>query len=355
MVKRLFLFLVLVSSTYATTTNITTVKPNGGGDYLSLSAWETGRRAAHVGSSYNLVTDDCVEIANCYSGTDTNQVTFGNWHADATHFLQIQTPLSDRHSGVWDSSKYNLMVADTSQVLYPTVDYTKVIGLQIGISAQTKNIEICYFAASNQVMSYCIIKGLTNSSFLTRGVSVINGMSIFNCLIYDMGNNANSICIQNHKNTTIESCTFIQSGGIEVVNFNDGGYTCDIKNTYAGGSTFHTILGGSSTVNITTCATSDNDGTVGLRAKGISTTNFVNVTAGSSSQDYHLIKSSPLVGAGTDTSGEVYPFNFTDDISGQPRIIPWYIGAELLSPKSSFIANGQSVFITPNGTTVLQP
>jgi hypothetical protein len=44
---------------------------------------------------------------------------------------------------------------------------------------------------------------------------------------------------------------------------------------------------------------------------------FTNITAATA--DYHIVAASPLVGVGTDTSGDAAPMNFSTDIDGQAR------------------------------------
>lgn len=361
----LFVF-CLIDRCVGTTTNIFTVKPGGGGDYASLSAWESARAAAHAGSSYNLVTDDCVEIASCYGGTDTTPVSFHNWATDAGHFLQIETPTSERHSGKWDASKYNLNVAD-AQLFNCPIDYTKFIGIQFGLSSQTKYIEMVYMSGHTQELSFCIVRGM-NSSQITRGMSVIYGIKLWNCLFYDIGANVSSVAVQNHGDSQFYSCTFI-GGGIQTINFNDVGSTCVAKNCYAGGASSHTLTGGGSTVTMVTCATSDTDGSVGLQNIPISTANFVNCTAGGASQDYHLVGGSSLIGTGTDTSGDASPFNFTTDIDGQTRTVPWSVGADQYiapGPKTILVSDygdgspswanaSNAVYAAVAGDTVLFP
>lgn len=65
------------------TISIKTIKPGGGGDYTSLSAWEAAEQA-------NLVSGDLIKVAECYPGVDALQCTLSGWTTDATHYIWIR-------------------------------------------------------------------------------------------------------------------------------------------------------------------------------------------------------------------------------------------------------------------------
>ena len=75
-----------------------TVKPNGGGDYLSLQAALVGEAALRA----NLVgLDQALEIA-CYAGRDTTPVAVAGFTTDATHYVRIYCPAGEGHGGLYD-------------------------------------------------------------------------------------------------------------------------------------------------------------------------------------------------------------------------------------------------------------
>src|SRR3990170_4483339 len=114
------------------TTITKTIKPSGG-DYTSLSAWEAGMQK-------DLVTADEISVAECYSMSDTAAVSIDGWTTDATRYIKVYTPISERHSGKWDATKYRLVVsADLTGVLGVVEDYVYVDGLQIEQTASGAN------------------------------------------------------------------------------------------------------------------------------------------------------------------------------------------------------------------------
>ncbi len=83
-----------------TTTNTKTVKPDGGGDYTTLNAWEVARRGNITAGG-----TDAIEIAECYKGAaDLGEFSFtANWTTDATHYVKITVPSSEFHGFVQGS------------------------------------------------------------------------------------------------------------------------------------------------------------------------------------------------------------------------------------------------------------
>src|SRR3972149_2689414 len=114
------------------TTITKTIKPSGG-DYTSLSAWEAGMQK-------DLVTADEISVAECYSMSDTTAVSIDGWTTDATRYIKIYTPISERHDGKWNINKYRLIAsADWTGALTVVEDYVYVDGLQIEQTASGAN------------------------------------------------------------------------------------------------------------------------------------------------------------------------------------------------------------------------
>lgn len=64
------------------TTVIKTVKTSGG-DYATLAAW-------HTGQVRNCMTADEIQVAECYTMTDTAAVLLSGWTTDATRYIEIR-------------------------------------------------------------------------------------------------------------------------------------------------------------------------------------------------------------------------------------------------------------------------
>jgi parallel beta-helix repeat protein len=298
--------------------NIRTVKTSAG-DYTSLSNWEAGRQG-------DIASLNFVEEAECYSMVDTAQMYISGWTTGVNNYIKIYTPTSERHRGKWDASKYVLSVTDnaafSSESGYLTID-----GLQITTVSPTGsgNHIVSLIDANSFLLSNCIFKGHNHTSYTQYGVwcrSNGQNTNMFNCLIYNIKAITGNYCVNVDYSGTknIYSCTAI--GGQYGIARTDTS-TLVIKNCYCGNSSagdFHLAT------SLTTCASSDVSGSVGLTSIAVSTTTFFNVTAGS--DDYHLFYKSALKGVGTNTSGDTAPLNFTVDIDGQSRGTVWDIGAD---------------------------
>src|SRR6266511_1482139 len=106
------------------TTITKTIKPNGGGDYLSLSAALAGEKIAHP----NLVTGDWILDLVCYPGLDTTGGLFiDTFVTDATHYIQVR--VAQRHQGVLvdDGTYYLLDVTNTFGISLKT-NYIRLDG-----------------------------------------------------------------------------------------------------------------------------------------------------------------------------------------------------------------------------------
>ncbi len=81
---------------------IHTIKSKGG-DYTSLAAWEAAQQR-------DLTAVDEIAVAECYNFQDTTAVLIAGWTTDATRYIKVYTPTSERHTGVADTG-YRLTVA----------------------------------------------------------------------------------------------------------------------------------------------------------------------------------------------------------------------------------------------------
>ena len=118
-----------------------TVKP-GGGDYPSLQAALTGEAA-------NLVSLNRQLNIECYSMSDTTKVNVPDgFITDPDHFIKIYTPITERHKGTWDNTKYRLEITATPEINfgepYPACIWLKgrhvwFDGIQVKCSASCSN------------------------------------------------------------------------------------------------------------------------------------------------------------------------------------------------------------------------
>lgn len=296
------------------TVRTVTVKSSGG-DYSSLSSAEAGEQG-------DLVSLDRQTDIECYAMSEatTATVSIDGWTTDATRYIRIYAASGQGHSGVWDSSKYNIVRStDFGAVIGVNENYVRLEGLQLAISSTSANagavVSLAQLGTIDNRVDRCIIKNAGTGTG-SRGVVIGSSVnSVRNTVIYTAS--AAAIYIQNvftAPTVAIDNCTLI--GGTYGVERAAG--TVTLQNVYAhGGTDAYT-----GTMTRTTCAHSSATVFTGSTASvAHSTANFVSVTSGS--QDYHLITGSALIDAGTDLSG-----TFTTDIDGATRSGTWDIGAD---------------------------
>lgn len=262
--------------------------------------------------------------------TRVNESGLGQMAPSATNYLEIIAETGHRASTAWDTSKYHLYPAYSVQAgtaINITHGYVRIDGLQIGISSMTSNAELVYWSqGSTGRMSNCHIKGPSDTTYWSRGISLINGITMWNCII-QINTHTSSACVQNHGNSSFYGCTFI-GGGTQTVHVADG--TCVAKNCYAGGGSGSAYAVTTGSLTQTTCAASDTTATdAALDNIAVNTTNFTNVTSGS--EDWALPGTgSALYGVGTSSLTDDPPGSaaLSVDINGVTRTTTWDIGAD---------------------------
>lgn len=104
------------------TERLKTVKPSGG-DYTSLAA-------AIAGEAGDLVaTDEWLHI-ECYAMTDEEETNITGYTTDEDCKIVIDTPMSERHQGVWDDNKYNVSGRIGNGIIKVSQSHVLLEGLQ---------------------------------------------------------------------------------------------------------------------------------------------------------------------------------------------------------------------------------
>lgn len=302
------------------------VAPSGG-DYTTLSD-----AIAHVKASHaNLVTGDIyveIKIQGDWSGgADTKELpTLNDLTTNPTHYIKIYTDSSNRAGTSWNTSKYIINPAPSA------IDHTFSIisndcvwidGLQITNNTPSANGQHLIEQAGNMTnganwlyVSNCLLKGHGNGSYSQAAVYQFenNGYGrayVWNCAAWNFSGLYINYVSGAGNTMYCYNCVSIGND----MGFRGDGGTVNAKNCYAQNAS---TAGYYATINITNCASSDNSGSASPHLHQIpySTATFVNVTAGS--EDFALADTdSALYHAGTDTSGESAPLNFTTDINGE--------------------------------------
>ena len=179
--------------------------------YTSLFNWEASTENANitepvendVNPSTDLVSANTVMMVAAYGdGTDSTSVTINSWTTGSSNYIKIYTPTASsevgstqRHSGVWDTSKYYIQAA--GRVIYVQEGYVRIEGLQIyqtsvGGAATAASWSETGAETSVMYISHNIIRGVTSTFWHTGIEQYTVGPSsvayVWNNIIYDFEN-----------------------------------------------------------------------------------------------------------------------------------------------------------------------
>lgn len=301
--------------------SIRTIKPTGqGGNYTSLSAWESGQQRDLVANNKIAVG----EIDGDWSGgPDTTSLTIDGSNTDSSHYIEIRVIGTAKHLGKWDTTKY--LHRSSSNNITITDPYVRLIGIQAQRdSAPVATARVFRILEGPCYINNCIVKGPdvydTTSELTAFAVEAPAIVIIVNCIAWNMLNDANSrglgfvgnngTAFSYFYNCTAHECYrgyYRQSG------------TSFVKNSIAQ-SSIAGFSGSFDTSSTNNCSDiGDAQGSNPVNA----TANFIDAANG----DFHLTSNNPLIlRAGKDLSGDQYGFN--TDIDGEYRILYWDIGAD---------------------------
>lgn len=301
--------------------SIKTIK-TAAGDYTSLSAWEAGEQGDLTG-----VRDE-IAVAECYSFEDTTAVSVTGWTTDATRYIKIYTPTSERHDGKWSTSKYRLNVA-SGIALNIGEENVRVEGLQL-MSDDLRPMRLSAFtSAADFRLSHNIFKGNGTATFSgmvdVTALPANSEARVWNNIFFD-GTAAGQAAINLNDadltiwffNNTIKDC----SRGITLSNVSQEyikNNLIDATDAFVGTFTDDDTYNDYNSI-------SQNDNNVALGSNGRYNQSFTYENEGA--DDFHL--ASGDAGAkdfGVDLSGDGN-LAFSDDIDGDTRSGTWDIGAD---------------------------
>jgi PKD repeat protein len=311
------------------TTVIKTIKPAGGGDYTDLNAFELAERQ-------NLVTNDRILVAECYSGgnlaTGSIQFDSANWTMDSTHYVSITVANGHEHAGVYDTAKAYAEVSGvtlgSAVIDFKNIDFARIEKLQIRKADTTTGSRwTTLWTSSSSSAAYYMNRCLcVNEGDNEAAIRIIGGGAgasrhiIKNSILITHGTSNTAIqeiasggtCnIRLHNNTIIGGIT--GSGGGDILTRNNY-----IKARPSTGFCYDVSFGSTLTQGADDATSTTESLTVGLRNVAYSTTNFENVTSGS--EDLHLKSGSVLIDNGSTLTGFVNPLaNVTEDWEGDTR------------------------------------
>lgn len=305
-----------------------------GATYVSLAAALSGEAAA----APNLVADTCILTIECYASAapDTALADTGtSYTTNASYYINIVVPTSDRHDGKWNTSKYRMECSGGSTnggALKIQEAYTRVTGLQIKHSSTGNYQEVTGIYANNgpYEVSACLIWcAVANNSAIINGIySPYGAGTIWNTVAWRTGAGTFSTSdgFSAHQATlTISNCTaygfnrnfYGSASGPGVVK------NCISQASGASGYAYTTSTG--SDYNL-----SDRADAVGSTVYNSKTLTFVDAANG----DFHLAAGdTDAIDKGTSLSG-----TFTVDIDGVTRSGTWDLGAdEYVAAGAAFI------------------
>jgi hypothetical protein len=318
--------------------------------YTTLANWESQSENANINAtvrnfdtSPDLVAAGVVMNVACYAdGNDTVAVTVNGWTTSAEAYISIFTPYvsgqvgtSQRHAGVWDPTKYTLVVGTQAYggLLVIQDEHVRVTGLQIestvskggGASQRPAGIELTVGASSDVRVSHNIMRNTGGGTGDYWAGAIIQNntggtLRAWNNVMYGWGSGIFSeFPVSNPSNVTVYNNTIVGSddAGIAFAGHASGTYRV-ANNLVQGAATnysFGTALDYSAT-NLSQDATSPQ---VGLRSRTVA---FVGAP------NYHLSAADTMAkDQGTDLSADPVLAVY-DDIDGQLRAVPWDIGMD---------------------------
>ena len=332
------------------TTVITRViDPGGTGDFLSLAAWQ----AAMV---TDLVAADQISIAECRCTNgmpDTSALSINGWTTDATHYIQIYTDptLGYRHNGTYQTGNIYRLELQGYGVDISTTTRTDIYITGIEFSVQNAVADYSYFIAvtASAVALYldsCIFVGPNSSVYQFSGVTISGTLPsvVVNSIIQNIGGVATSYGLYINGPISVYNTTIITTPSISVGLYVDSSGVCAAKNCYG-------TYGGGGSLTLTTCASPDASGSVGLQNIPLNITNFKD-----DRNNFLIPITSALRGVGTNLYNDS-TWAFYSDIIGVFRGLQgvfWDIGASEyqvpISLSTSTWTGTQSFYGTIDGT-----
>jgi hypothetical protein len=318
--------------------------------YTTLANWESQSENANIDiavrnfdTSTDLVTAGAVMNVACYAdGNDAVAVTINGWTTSPETYIHVFTPNSSsqvgttqRHAGVWDPTKYVLVVGTQAYggLLVIQDEHVRVTGLQIestvskggGASQRPAGIEVAVGASSDVRVSHNILRntGGGTGDFWAGAIIQNNTggtLRAWNNVMYGWGSGIFSeYPVSNPSNVTVYNNTVINSDnvGVSLAGHASGAYRV-ANNLVQGAATnyyFGTAVDYSAT-NLSQDATSPQ---VALRSR---TVTFVGAP------NYHLSAADTNAKDQGTNLGTDPVLAFFDDVDGQLRQAPWDIGAD---------------------------
>ena len=321
--------------------------------YTSLFNWEASSENLNitepvendVNPSTDLVSSNTVMMVSAYGdGTDTTGVTIDSWTTGTNNYIQIYTPVSSsevgtsqRHSGVWDTSKY--YIESGGRVLDIQEAYVRIEGLQIRQTSVSQIddsgiLVLAGSATSELYISHNIIRGVT-STFWHTGIEISTvGPSsvayIWNNIIYDFGDpgQGHALNLTDPDLTSYIYNNTLYNNGSGILEDTGTGVAIGKNNIAFNNADDYDGMDAASDNNLGEDAAFAGDGNY-VQTSQTAAQMFVDPTG--SPRDLHILSTSDAYNVGADLSGDGN-LPFSDDIDLDTRSGSWDIGADENAP-----------------------
>jgi len=308
---------LLVVDSEGNGTSPTTGSGSVGRWFPDLAAWN----AARVG---DIVSRNAIERALPYYDVspDVNPLEINGWITDATHYVEINVPLSERHEGKWDDGRYRMVVSGNNVVSISNPN-VKIFGLQLDQTSGDDNRNgIDYVSNDNIELGYNIIRR-TGTGTLGAGVraDTSNNTKVYNNIIYDFSSaNSKGIWLSgsNGTNYIFNNTVFNSNDCYDLGNNNAKIINNIAQNCSVGFDPASSVKAGSSN-NLSNLADA-----LGANPQNSKTVIFKN----SAGKDFHLeFNDAAAKNVGIDLSADLN-LSIDIDIDKEERLGTWDIGAD---------------------------
>jgi hypothetical protein len=317
---------------------ITHTIKSAGGDYTSLTAWESAQqRDLTSGSAISGTitgTDGQIEKAECYNFDLSDSLNISGWTTTASNYLWVVSPTGERHDGrPRDTSASGFRIRTSANALLIREDYVRFQGLEALTTTTGGGSSSAVFlsstggvATSNDIrLEACILGkyGAVGAAVALSGATSAV-VTMVNSMVYKLANSAGpAIDSRNIASAKFVNCTLYGFGTDSAGRGLQGATSTFVWNCYAGGfasrgftSPTATFGGGGYNAADDTSATIY-FGTTSM-SNLVATAQFVSAATllfptSTAFFDFHLVATSGLIDAGSSTT------TATLDIDGDSR------------------------------------
>jgi hypothetical protein len=299
-------------------TTVTSTIKSSGGDYTSLSAWETAKQA-------DLVAADQIQQAECYNFALSDNILIDGWTTSATQYIRIYTPTAERHNGTQrevSGSGFRISTGGGSAPIAINENYVRIEGLEIENTSTTVTGAISIDGtaltdgANNIWVTECIIvNNSTNTSQSCVSFGVVRADILFrNNIVIVRGGSRGMHCPASSGSIEVTNCTIYNTAGSASLGilYQTG---ANIRNTFVGNfgteCFFHEAGSPIGEYNASTDASADEPFTTGALTNVTATACFTNLVSGS--LNFTLLAGCQLIDAGVTATG------VSTDIIGNTR------------------------------------